>query len=58
MTFVKFRINCPYHFDKRVMAGTEIKARIESCHDTMNIKIKTPTACTNDLRKTLTLRVT
>lgn len=58
MTLVKLRINCPYHLDKTVMAGTEMKARMDNCHDTMNIKIKTPMACTNERKNTLTLRVT
>lgn len=44
ITFVRLRMNIPYHFDKIVIAGTEIKAKMESCHDNLNMKISTPIA--------------
>ncbi len=52
ITFVRPLTKFPYHFERMVITGTLMKARIESCHDTMNIKIRTPMTCTNDLKKT------
>ena len=58
MTFVRLRTKLPYHFDKIVIAGTEINAKIESCQDKTNMKIKTPIAWTSERRKTFTFNVT
>ena len=48
----------PYHFDNTVIAGTEMNARMDNCHETTNMKISTPIAWTRDRRNMLTFRVT
>lgn len=52
INFVRLRTNSPYHLERTVMTGTLIKAKIESCHDTMNMKMRTPITCTSDLKNT------